>query len=70
MLTRGYKFPEFWPFHGKVLRPINKTILIPPLIGMIVFGCIARNFFGPYMDNYNMEWGAYIRMGALSVILL
>ena len=37
---------------------------------MIVFGCIARNFFGPYMDNYNSEWGVYIRMICLSVILL
>ena len=52
-LTKGYKFPDCWPFYGKELKPWSENILIPELIGMIVFGCLARNFFGPYMENFN-----------------
>jgi hypothetical protein len=37
---------------------------------MILGGIVARNFFGSYMDNFNDEWGTYIRMICLSVILL
>jgi hypothetical protein len=37
---------------------------------MIIGGIVARNFFGPYMDNFNDQWGTYIRMICLSVILL
>jgi len=68
MLTRGEKLP--WPFHNLKLNPLSKTIMIPPLIGMIIGGIISRNFFGPFMDNFNDQWGTYIRMICLSVILL
>jgi hypothetical protein len=37
---------------------------------MIIAGCLIKNFGGSYMDNYNAEWGVYIRMICLSVILL
>ena len=52
-LTRGYKFPNCAPFYGKEIHPLSTKILIPPLIGMIICGCLAKNFFGPYMDNWN-----------------
>ena len=69
MLTRGEVLP--WPCSGKKpFNAISETILIPPLIGMIIGGIIARNFFGDYMDNFNDQWGTYIRMICLSVILL
>ena len=70
MLTRGYKCPKIKPFNGKKVEPCSETLKIPPLLGMIIFGCIARNFFGDYMDNYNNQWGVYIRMGCLSIVLL
>lgn len=46
-------------------------ITIPPLIGMIVLGCLARNIIPPsVMDHYNDSWASYIRMVCLAVILL
>jgi len=35
---------------------------------MIIFGIIGRNIHD-YMDNYDDEWGKYIRMVCLVVIL-
>ena len=37
-------------------------ITVPPLVGMIIFGCIARNFFGNFVvNNYPMYWADWIR---------
>lgn len=52
-------------------KPLLTSIRIPPLVGMIIAGCIARNFFGPtYMEFYPELKASYIRMVCLSVILL
>jgi len=37
---------------------------------MIVFGSVARNAFGSVIDPYPDEWEGWIRIVALSVILL
>ena len=38
---------------------------------MIIFGCIARNFFGDFvMDNYPDYWADWIRQVCLSIILM
>jgi hypothetical protein len=68
MLTNGYEFPKW--LGGKKFKPWSDSIKIPPIIMMIVFGCLIRNFGGDYLENYNDEWGTYIRMICLSVILL
>ena len=52
MLMHGITFKS-----GKVgpirIRPAVKSITIPPLVGMIIFGCLARNFLcAQYMDHY------------------
>lgn len=47
------------------------SFAIPPLIGMIILGCFARNVIpGEVMDHYNETWASYIRMICLAVILL
>jgi solute carrier family 9B (sodium/hydrogen exchanger), member 1/2 len=46
----------------------KKYVTVPPLVGMIICGLIGRNFH-PYMNNYNDDWGKYIRMVCLVVIL-
>jgi hypothetical protein len=34
-------------------KPLCSAVTIPPLVGMIVFGCIANNFFGESIqENY------------------
>ena len=38
---------------------------------MIVFGCLARNFFGDYvMRSYPDDWADWIRQVCLSIILM
>ena len=55
---------------GFKLPALSEKITIPPLVGMIVMGCIARNFFGSKMDHLNDDWSEWVRMVCLSVILL
>ena len=49
-LIRGFGFDKSWgilknvKIRGCCNMPVCKKITIPPLIGMIVFGCLARNF--------------------------
>ncbi len=50
--------------------PLLKTIKLPPLIGMIALGFIARNYLGPMMDSFPNKWGSYIRSSALSFLLV
>lgn len=45
-LMHGYRFPKFWKFPGFRLKPLCTKVSIPPIVGMIAMGCIARNFFG------------------------
>jgi len=48
-----------------------KKVAIPPLVGMIVFGCIARNIFeGSNPDIYSEYWADWIRQVCLCVILM
>jgi len=37
---------------------------------MILLGCIARNFFGDYMDNYDDDVASWLRIICLAIILL
>ena len=56
---------------GCELKPILTKITIPPLVGMIIFGCLARNILPTsFTDDYNDVWAGYIRMVCLGVILL
>jgi len=60
---------------GKVgpinIKPCLTKIEIPPLVGMIVFGCLARNTFcTEYMQHYPEPYAAWIRSVCLSIILL
>lgn len=53
------------------IKPLCTAIQCPALVGMIVFGCIARNFFGDFvMDNYPDYWADWIRQVCLSIILM
>jgi NhaP-type Na+/H+ or K+/H+ antiporter len=52
------------------MDPVLKSITIPPLVGMIIMGGVARNAFPTLMEDYNDEWANYIRQVCLSVILL
>jgi len=50
---------------------LPKKLAIPPLVGMIIFGCIARNIFeSSAPDVYSEMWADWIRQVCLCVILM
>jgi Kef-type K+ transport system membrane component KefB len=50
---------------------LPKKVAIPPLVGMIVFGCISRNIYeGIAPDIYSESWSNWVRQVCLSVILM
>jgi len=50
---------------------MSNKITIPDLVGIIIFGCIARNWFpDSLMHHYPNEWAAWIRTICLSIILM
>lgn len=70
ILMKGIHFKS-----GKVgpidLKPCMTKISIPPLVGMIIFGCLARNTFcTEYMEHYPEPYAAWVRSICLSIILL
>ena len=70
MIIHGLSFKS-----GKVgpikIKPLLTSITIPPLVGMIIFGCLARNYLcAAYMDHYPEYIAGWIRSVCLSIILL
>lgn len=56
---------------GKKLEPCCTCITVPPLVGMVIFGCIARNAFGDITENHYPEmWADWGRQICLSIILM
>ena len=70
IIMRGVDFRT-----GKIgpikINPLLTMIQIPPLVGMIIFGCLARNFLcHGYMQHYPESYASSIRNVCLSIILL
>ena len=70
ILMRGIMFES-----GSVapirIKAMLTSIQIPPLVGMILFGCLARNFLcTEYMQHYPEVTASWIRVVCLSVILM
>jgi Na+/glutamate symporter len=66
VLSKGQKMP------GCVIKPVlPKNLQIPPLVGMIFFGCFARNVFESSEPNiYYEPWADWVRQVCLSTILM
>lgn len=51
--------------------PLCTSVTVPPLVGMVIFGCLARNFFGELTDvHYPEGWADWGRQICLSIILM
>ncbi len=68
-LLDGYKFNGWWIFPAWQLKPILKQIVIPPLLGMILMGCIVRNYFGEVMRAYPEPWTKWLDSCALGILM-
>ncbi len=67
---QGFQFPKIWKFPGYELKPVIKGIVIPPLVIMIIFGCICKNFFGESVQNYPSAFTKQIRGFCLCILLI
>mmetsp|Transcript_8502 Transcript_8502/g.7857 ORF Transcript_8502/g.7857 Transcript_8502/m.7857 type:complete len:90 (+) Transcript_8502:108-377(+) len=53
------------------VNPAFKVVKIPPLVGMIIFGCIARNFFGDFVkDAYPVKWTGWMKYICHCILLI
>jgi len=60
---------------GKVgpynFKPITSKLTVPPMVGMIIVGCLVRNYeCVGYMQYYPDYYASWIRAICLSIILL
>ena len=62
--------PKVGRFPGLKINPILKNVKIPMLVGMIIFGVIARNCFGPKMHAYPSTWTSYLKYGCYCTLLI
>jgi hypothetical protein len=52
------------------ITPLLKNIIIPPLLGMIIMACIARNFFGTYMNGFPTTWTSNLKYACHCTLLI
>jgi len=68
-LTYGFELKS-----GKInwgMGACSQKVQVPPLVGMIICGCLARNFLCEgYMQHYPVALASWIRLVCLSIILL
>ena len=65
----GFQLPNFKPFNGKKVPSVLGKIHIPPIIAMIVMGCVVRNAFGDVVKPYNSSWAQWVRTCCLGILL-
>ena len=56
---------------GVEIPPLCTCITVAPLVGMVIFGCLARNYLGDLTENHYPEiWADWGRQICLSIILM
>lgn len=69
-MLAGFKIPKVGKFPGLTVKPLITKIHIPPIIGMIIMGCVVRNCFGDAVKPYNSDWAQWIRSCCLAILLV
>lgn len=67
-MLQGMKFSKMGCIPAFTIKPLMKKVIIPNLLGMIIFGMIARNFFGEIMLHYPDQWTSYLRQVCLCLL--
>lgn len=70
-MSGGFTIPKCGSYPGKNIGPISQHFHFPPIIGMILMGCMVRNFFpAGIMDAYPSDWALWIRSCCLAILLV
>lgn len=66
-----FQMMQGFTFAGYKVPPLCTSVTVPPLVGMVIFGCLARNFFGDLTETHYPEaWADWGRQICLSIILM
>ena len=68
-ILEGYTIKKCWFIPEVKIPPLITTIKVPPLLGMMIMGCIIRNFFGDLMLAYPAPWTSWMRACCLGMLL-
>lgn len=69
-LLAGWHTKPFLCIPSIVTKPFISAFKVPPLIGMILLGCLARNCYGREVMAYSNAWAAMIREICLTLLLI
>jgi NhaP-type Na+/H+ or K+/H+ antiporter len=69
-MLAGWHYKKFLFIPAINIKPAFTKFKLPPLIGMIVFGCFAHNCFGREVRAYSEKWAATIREICLTLLLI
>ena len=69
-MLAGFHTHKLGPIPAININPVLKSFKLPPLIGMILFGMIARNTFGREVIAYQDKWASMIREICLTLLLI
>lgn len=69
-LLNGLDIPKIGRFKGLTTRGVFGRVKLPLLLGMIVMGMIARNYFGISVAPYKEAWAGYLREVCVCILLM
>jgi hypothetical protein len=66
----GFKMPRIFCMKAFERKAIIPGLKMPALLGHIIFGLLARNYFGEVVKCYPNMWGVYLRRICLSILMV
>lgn len=69
-IFQGISMPKIGCLPGFKISPLLKNVKIPPLVGMIIFGVIARNAFGDSVKAYPSTVSSYLKYVCYCTLLI
>ena len=68
----GFEIPKIGTWiKGYKVKPLFSKVKLPPIVAMIIMGCIVRNFFGSAVKlGYPDTWAQWIRTCCLAILLV
>lgn len=66
----GFKMPRIFCMKAFERKAIIPGLKMPALLGHIIFGLLARNYFGSAVKCYPNSWGVYLRKICLSILMV
>lgn len=67
----GFTIPAFGKWIKRYeVKPCLTKIRLPPIVAMIIMGCVGRNYFGKVTAGFPNDWAQWCRMSILGIVLV